>query len=58
MKSSRHHRDIAKPIKAIASGSSVLRLEKLGVSRFDLSDPYHLALALTWRNVSMTLHHR
>jgi inward rectifier potassium channel len=48
MKSSQHHHDTARPLKATASGSSVLRLEKLGVSRFDLSDPYHLALALTW----------
>jgi inward rectifier potassium channel len=29
-------------------GSGALKLEKVGVSEFDLSDPYHLALTLTW----------
>jgi inward rectifier potassium channel len=29
-------------------GSGTLMLEKVGVSEFDLNDPYHLALTLTW----------
>ncbi len=32
----------------LASASGTLRLEKLGVARFDLRDPYHLALTLGW----------
>lgn len=29
-------------------GDGAFKLEKVGVSEFDLSDPYHLALTLTW----------
>ncbi|MEO6920410.1 MAG: ion channel [Collimonas sp.] len=29
-------------------GANSAKLDKIGVSRFDLSDPYHLALTLTW----------
>jgi inward rectifier potassium channel len=32
----------------IRSGSSTMNLDKLGVSRFDLDDPYHIALTLSW----------
>ena len=32
----------------IASRSLSMNLEKLGVSRFDLNDPYHFALTLSW----------
>jgi inward rectifier potassium channel len=35
-------------VHQIATGSGGLRLEKIGVPKFDLGDPYHLALALTW----------
>ncbi len=31
-----------------AGGSTAFKIEKVGVSEFDLSDPYHLALTLTW----------
>ncbi len=31
-----------------AATSDAMRLEKLGVARFDLRDPYHFALTLTW----------
>ena len=31
-----------------ADGGGAVKLEKIGVSEFDLSDPYHLALTLTW----------
>lgn len=29
-------------------GSAAFKIEKVGVSEFDLRDPYHLALTLTW----------
>jgi inward rectifier potassium channel len=32
----------------LPTGSSVMNLEKLGVSRFDFNDPYHFALTLSW----------
>lgn len=31
-----------------AGGNTAFKIEKVGVSEFDLSDPYHLALTLTW----------
>ena len=31
-----------------AEGSGAFKVEKVGVAEFDLSDPYHLALTLTW----------
>ena len=40
--------DQSRPIRPIASGGTRLRMEKIGVSRFDLADPYHLALTLSW----------
>lgn len=36
-------------------GSNVSRMEKLGVSRFDLADPYHLALTLGWGQFLLAL---
>ena len=33
----------------------LLRFKKKGVSRFDLRDPYHLAIALTWPQFLITL---
>ena len=38
----------AQRMKADVKGAQLLTLEKIGVSRFDLSDPYHLALSITW----------
>ncbi len=32
----------------LGAGSSGMNLHKLGVSRFDLKDPYHFALTLNW----------
>ncbi|MBU6258777.1 MAG: Inward rectifier potassium channel [Burkholderiales bacterium] len=32
----------------VDSGALAFSMEKLGVSRFDLRDPYHLALTLSW----------
>ncbi|MDE2371808.1 MAG: Inward rectifier potassium channel [Burkholderiales bacterium] len=32
----------------VDSGSLAFSMEKLGISRFDLRDPYHLALTLSW----------
>jgi inward rectifier potassium channel len=37
-----------RPPKPIAVGRADLGIWKLGVQRFDLSDPYHLALTLPW----------
>ena len=31
-----------------AEGSGAFKVEKVGVAEFDLGDPYHLALTLTW----------
>lgn len=36
------------PMKSSQGQTINVRLEKLGVSRFDINDPYHLALTLTW----------
>lgn len=38
----------AQRMKADVKGAQLLTLEKIGVSRFDLGDPYHLALEMTW----------
>lgn len=38
----------AKAMTPTASGTSALRLEKIGVREFDLNDPYHLALSISW----------
>jgi inward rectifier potassium channel len=35
-------------MRPMASGASPLLLEKVGIRHFDLNDPYHLALSLTW----------
>ena len=35
-------------MKADVKGAQLLTLEKIGVSRYDLNDPYHLALSITW----------
>lgn len=40
--------DTSRRMKPSASGGNGWRLEKIGVSEFDLSDPYHLALTLSW----------
>ncbi len=32
----------------LRSGSATMNLDKLGVSRFDVNDPYHIALTLSW----------
>jgi inward rectifier potassium channel len=34
--------------KPIAVGRQEFRLSKLGVARFDFSDPYHMAVSLSW----------
>jgi hypothetical protein len=34
--------------KASAHSSRIVRIREEGVARFDLRDPYHLAIALTW----------
>ena len=44
MKKHKNHRTRT----TIASKSMTMNLEKLGVSRFDFNDPYHLALTLNW----------
>jgi inward rectifier potassium channel len=42
----------AKPVshamKPLASGEGNFRLEKIGVRQFELGDPYHFALAISW----------
>ena len=40
--------DRVRRMKADVKGAQLLTLEKIGVSRFDLNDPYHLALSITW----------
>ena len=40
--------DRVQRMKADVKGAQLLTLEKIGVSRFDLNDPYHLALSITW----------
>jgi inward rectifier potassium channel len=37
-----------RPLKPIPIGRQEFGLSKLGVQRFDLRDPYHLAVSLTW----------
>jgi len=37
-----------KPLTHSASGAASLQLEKVGVRAFDFSDPYHLALTMSW----------
>ena len=44
----KHHKNTAKAMLPTATGTSALRLEKVGVREFDLTDPYHLALTMTW----------
>lgn len=43
-----HKPKAIKAMRPSASGNGSLRLEKIGVREFDLNDPYHLALAITW----------
>ena len=38
----------ARPIKPLPIGRADIGLWKLGASRFDLHDPYHLAVSLSW----------
>ena len=40
--------DSVQRVRQVITGTDALRLEKIGVPKFDLNDPYHLALALTW----------
>ncbi len=42
------HLNTSKPVRQVATGTEALRMEKIGVPRFDISDPYHLALVMTW----------
>lgn len=45
------HKDRAKTLRRLphqAGGNAAFKNEKVGVSEFDLRDPYHLALTLTW----------
>ena len=35
-------------VKPISSSESSFRLEKIGVKQFDLNDPYHFALSISW----------
>jgi inward rectifier potassium channel len=42
------HVNSAQRMQQVATGTDALRMEKIGVPKFDLGDPYHLALALTW----------
>jgi inward rectifier potassium channel len=44
----KNNKTIVKAMAPTATGTSALRLEKIGVREFDLNDPYHLALAITW----------
>jgi inward rectifier potassium channel len=44
----KNNKNIVKAMAPTATGTSALRLEKIGVREFDLNDPYHLALAITW----------
>jgi len=41
-------RKIRRTRTTLSSGTSSMSLEKLGVVRFDLNDPYHFALTLSW----------
>jgi inward rectifier potassium channel len=45
--SDRNHRHEPKP-KPVPMGKSDFGLAKLGAARFDLRDPYHLAVSLSW----------
>jgi inward rectifier potassium channel len=44
----KHHKNTAKAMLPTATGTSALRLEKVGIREFDFTDPYHLALTMTW----------
>jgi len=44
----KHNKNTAKQILSGSSGGLGVRLEKIGVREFDLRDPYHLALSITW----------
>lgn len=44
MSNRKHHQ----PAKAIPIGGQEFGLSKLGVARFDLRDPYHVAVSLSW----------
>lgn len=37
-----------KAMKPLTQSEGNFRLEKMGVTRFDLNDPYHFALAISW----------
>ncbi len=37
-----------KPVTHSGTGSGTLKLEKVGVREFDITDPYHLALTMSW----------
>ena len=41
--------------KPIAVGRAELGLSKLGIARFDLRDPYHLAVSLSWPGFAVAL---
>jgi inward rectifier potassium channel len=41
--------------KPIAIGRAEFGLSKLGIARFDLSDPYHLAVSLSWPGFAVAL---
>ncbi|HEX4368848.1 MAG TPA: ion channel [Rhodopila sp.] len=41
--------------KPIAVGRAELGLSKLGIARFDFSDPYHLAVSLSWPGFAVAM---
>jgi inward rectifier potassium channel len=41
--------------KPIAIGRAEFGLSKLGIARFDLSDPYHLAVSLSWPGFAVAM---
>lgn len=41
--------------KPIAVGRAEFGLSKLGIARFDLSDPYHLAVSLSWPGFAVAM---
>ena len=44
-----------RPPKPIAIGRAEFGLAKLGVARFDLRDPYHLAVSLSWPGFAIAM---
>jgi inward rectifier potassium channel len=51
MSNTRHRRDP----KPIPIGRAEFGLSKLGASRFDLRDPYHLAVSLSWPGFAVAM---